>query len=164
MNTGLLKSILLLCACLVLPAQADIAHKWVDADGVTHYSDEPPADAAAPATAIELPAAGRRATSPGDDYYSIANQWQRMHQERLERDRIALEKARLRAAREAAGSESPPPAQPRYVVETHGRVYPRRPYRWYGNKRHGYKTPVGQGKFPPGLHPGRNLGVGGYQQ
>ncbi len=154
-------AILIVSACLAVPVQAELVHKWVDADGVTHYSDDPPATDATQATSIEVPAPGSRTTHPQDDYYSIANQWQRMHRERLERDRIALEKAKVKAARENSRRESERRAQSetRYVVEKRGYAYP-----WYGHGHRPYKPVVVPRKYPPGLHPGRNLSQGGYHQ
>jgi len=148
----------LLLTCLASPLHADLIHKWVDADGVTHYSDEPPADAATTATGIELPAAARRVAQPQNDYYSIDRQWQRMRQERLERDRIALEKARIRAARQAR--ETVPAARaPEYAVSRP--VYP-----VYFKHRHRFfrprAQPVSKRSAPPGLHPGRNQLRGGF--
>lgn len=155
------RTILIITACLALPVQAEIVHKWVDADGITHYSDDPPAADAAQATSIEVPAAGARATHPQDDYYSIANQWQRMHRERLERDKIALEKARVRAAREQSRRESERDRQTetRYVVENRGYGYP-----WYRHGHRPHKPVVVPRKYPPGLHPGRHRSVGGFRQ
>jgi len=94
----------LVLACGVTPhASAAAAHKWIDADGVTHYSDKPPNSVET--TLIELPERGALETAsengrPADDYYSISNQWQRMNQERVERERLALERAKLRAAQQ----------------------------------------------------------------
>ncbi len=150
-------TILVVGACLVVPAQAEIVHKWVDADGVTHYSDEPPAADAAEAISIEVPASASRANRAQNDYYSIANQWQRMHRERLERDKIALEKARVRAAREESEREAR--TETRYVVENRRYAYP-----WYGYGHRPHKPVVIPRKYPPGLHPGRNRSLGGIRQ
>ncbi len=151
-------------ACLLAPAQADIVHKWVDADGVTHYSDDPPENAATEATAIEVPVPTARETHPEDDYYSIANQWQRMHQERLARDKIALEQARVRAARESSRrqAETSTSSETRYADRDRGHGYS-----WYGYGHRPYRPHKRASiprKYPPGLHPGRNVGLGGYKQ
>jgi len=34
--------LVILAGCAFLPASAAVVNKWVDADGVTHYSDEAP--------------------------------------------------------------------------------------------------------------------------
>lgn len=90
----------ILQACLLSPAAAGVAHKWVDADGITHYSDAAPASAVAAVTRINL-----EVSAPGsrqNGFHSIANQWQRMHRERQQRERLKMEKARLEAAQQPA--------------------------------------------------------------
>lgn len=118
-------------ACLSLPAAAAEVHKWVDADGVTHYADTPPASDAAAVTRLDVTV--EASTRDKGDYYSIANQWARMHRERLERERIALEKARLEAARQAQRAEvvyvEKPAADNRYAVKLF-------PGRWYRHADH----------------------------
>lgn len=47
------------------------------------------------------------APDPQADYYSIANQWKRMREEREAKTRLRLEKARIRAS-ESAKAEPPP--------------------------------------------------------
>lgn len=117
--------------CGGLPtAQAAGVHKWVDAQGLTHYSDEPPG--AVETTLIELPqptvAKGDDDEKPAGDYYSISNQWQRMNQERLERERLDLERAKIRAARQtpAADTADRDEDEVRYVTV----------YRGFGLRRH----------------------------
>lgn len=85
-----------LIAAALTPGHAAVAHKWVDADGLTHYSDTPPA-ASTPVTRIDLTAA--KNTTREEGFHSIANQWQRLQRERWRRDRVELEKARLEAAK-----------------------------------------------------------------
>lgn len=132
-------------------------HKWVDDDGVTHYSDEPPQSAAT--TLIELPKPARADSAggsgePQDDYYSISNQWQRMHLERLERERLNLERERIRAAR-----QTPPAAakddddEVRYVPLYSGFGYyrpHRRHHRYHDGGRHKPQAPAQSslGTFP----------------
>ena len=117
----------LAAACLSLPATAAEVHKWVDADGVTHYADAPPAAADTTVTRIDVKV--EPSTTGKDNYYSIANQWARVHRERLQRERIALENARLEAARQAQRTEvvhvEKPAAENRYAVK----LFPGRRYR-----------------------------------
>ena len=54
---------LLLTAGLILPAGAEVVHKWVDADGITHYSDAAPLDPGAETLAIEVTAPPPRASA-----------------------------------------------------------------------------------------------------
>ena len=110
---------LLLGAASGFAAQAGVVHKWVDADGTTHYSDEAPIDAQLQVNRIEIDESEQAAVKSTDDYYSIANQWKRMHRERLERDRIALEKARLRASKQVVERVvvQQPATETRYLVD-----------------------------------------------
>ncbi|MDH3446645.1 MAG: DUF4124 domain-containing protein [Gammaproteobacteria bacterium] len=89
-------------ACLSNLAAAAVIHKWVDADGVTHYSDEAPATAEIPVTEIDVPPAQAASGDATEGYYSITNQWERMRRERIEREKLALEKARFEAERQAS--------------------------------------------------------------
>ena len=76
--------------------QAAEIHKWIDERGVTHYSDEAPQSSGTAVTQLEISTHGSPepalSQTPGD-YYSIANQWQRMHQERLQQQRLELQRA-----------------------------------------------------------------------
>lgn len=45
----LLCSLLLLCTCVAVTAQAAEVYRWVDHDGVVHYADKPPSPGARPA-------------------------------------------------------------------------------------------------------------------
>lgn len=92
---------LVLSSCACLPVTAGVVHKWIDADGVTHYSDTPPEIETVAATRIELPETVIHSKAGASGYYSIANQWQRLHRERLERDKLALEQARQKAIQSA---------------------------------------------------------------
>lgn len=120
-----------------LSAYADQVHKWVDEKGVTHYSDKAPTSSTTQITLIEVPAKHTSAIDVEKDYYSITNQWMRIHEERLEREKIKLERAKLKAV------QRPPtpqvvylnePNEDRYVVG-----YPyfyHRKHKYYRN-RHG---------------------------
>ena len=54
--------IAILTSCALLPAYAAGVHKWVDAKGITHYSDEAPPSATVVVTLIEV-SATRSATA-----------------------------------------------------------------------------------------------------
>jgi hypothetical protein len=85
---------------LLSPAAAgDVVYRWVDEDGITHFSDSPPAartTAQGDVESIALPENLPAAVNPAEDYYSIVNQWKRMREERNEREKLALEEERLR--------------------------------------------------------------------
>ena len=133
--------IALLVAGPLAPVCAAVVHKWIDAAGITHYSDKPPPEAQTPVIRIDLPSSAEAAST--DDYHSIANQWARMHRERLERERIELEKARLQAEQQPAKSEVVYVERPATGTSFVG-IYPvyrylRHGYRYRPPYRHGYK-------------------------
>ncbi len=70
-------------------------HTWVDAHGVTHFSDTPPTDESQ-VEVIHMQDFDA-ASASGNDYYSISNQWQRLREERLSLERLHLEKKKARA-------------------------------------------------------------------
>ena len=145
---------------VLLPAYADVVHKWVDEKGITHYSDEAPVADTSEMIQIELPRTPQAAAAAQGDYYSIANQWERMLNERLERAKLKLEHDRLKAAKREDKPDKvyiQEPDETRYVGIYYGhRRHHRRSarsssYLNHPNKRLMYKA------YPPGLHPGRNL-------
>ena len=154
---------LLLGGCAAL-AQASVIHKWVDADGVTHYSDEPPTGDVTGLEQIDLPTPAIAAHRRASDYYSIANQWRRMHRERIE-----LERARAARAGETAGAsrggdtivvqlpESRPSVtvlprhRPRIIAPEVGAPPARR-----------HPLAIPGRDWPVGLHPGRAKLRGGF--
>ena len=127
----------LFACCTAMPVFAVGVHKWIDEQGVTHYSDEAPE--ATETTLIDLPepAAGQAGGGIAEDYYSISRQWERMNRERLEREKLELERARIAATRQ------PPPAT--VYVENSGEdrivpIYVDFRYRKsYGHRKH-YRT------------------------
>jgi hypothetical protein len=136
--------------------QAAAIHKWVDERGVTHYSDKAPASLEAGVTQLDISTGEDSRTAlaanPGH-YYSIANQWQRMNQERLQRQQLELQRAALQVERRAAAEPAIDDSEPRstrYVV-----AYPYRYHRRYRHRaRHHAQGPRHQpgqnslGSFP----------------
>jgi hypothetical protein len=123
----------ILTSCALLPAYAAGVHKWVDAKGATHYSDEAPTSATAVVTLIKVPTTRSATADAANDYYSIANQWQRLHKERLEREKIKLAKAKQKSTQQQA----PPryvyikePKETRYVA-----AFPGFSHYKYGHRR-----------------------------
>jgi hypothetical protein len=110
-------------------------HKWVDEKGITHYSDQAPGPATS-VTHFEVNTRGYASSSAlrdSDRFYSIANQWKRINQERLQRQQFALQQAALKVNTQA----STRPLRHAYD-ERAGRIVvinSRRAYR-----RHGYKN------------------------
>ncbi len=135
-------------------AQAATIHKWVDERGVTHYSDKAPDNPEASVTRLDISTGERDRTALAantDHYYSIANQWQRMNQERLQRQQLELQRAALSVERRAAPQPTIDKSESstRYVV-----AYPYRYNRFHRRHRHHGKTPRHQpsrrslGSFP----------------
>ena len=86
------RSLLILLGFILLPAQAAVVHKWIDADGVTHYSDTAPGSSPAQVSIIDIPERNLVKTDVDNDYYSIRNQWQRLYKERIEKQKLELAK------------------------------------------------------------------------
>ena len=146
-------ALVLLAGSNWITAYAATVHKWVDEKGMTHYSDSPP-------PALEIDVTQVKISSPGTDkatvskqpgnYYSIANQWQRIQQEGQQRRQFELQRAKLkqdRSPRQVPVQHDNQADNNRYVA-----VYPRRFHR-----RHPYKShqpgpskpqPVSLGAFP----------------
>lgn len=96
-------------ALLLRTAAGDTVYTWVDAEGVTHFSDMPPAtNTAAPGdiTTIALPEGYPAAVDPAADYYSVTNQWQRMRAELAATEELALQRERNRVERLRAEQET----------------------------------------------------------
>ena len=131
-------------------ASAVEIHKWVDNKGVTHYSDSAPSNPATSITRLEISSGNTTRTelsTPSDQYYSIANQWQRLQQERLQQQHLELQRAALNV------NKAVEPERADYRDESHSTrylvAYPVRKHR-----RHGY----------PKVHPRSRQGHGHSQQ
>ncbi len=153
-------------SCALLPAQAAVVHKWVDADGITHYSDQAPEPSTTQVTLIEVPETRSVKGNMNNDFYSIVNQWQRMHKERIEHEKLKLEQAKLKAAQQSATPQfvyiNEPPAK--QVVYAYPGAYYRRHNRshYYKGHRHNSGYRHYRGKPPIGLHAGR-LKLGSFK-
>lgn len=169
MNRTIAIQSLVILLALLLPARAAVVHKWIDADGVTHYSDTAPGSSTTEVSVIDIPERNWVKTNLDDDYYSIRNQWQRIYKEGLAKQKLELEKTRQKAASEAATP------QVVYIKESHEKQYAigylGSFHRRYGRNRlhkkhkhhHGYsRNRYYRGKTPIGLHPGR-LKLGSYR-
>ena len=153
---------MLLSSCVFAPVSAAVVHKWIDEKGVTHYSDAAPETPATMVTRIDLRDRNPAKNSVKNDYYSIKNQWQRLHKERLEQEKLKLEKARQEAALRSAEPQVvyiDEPREKQTAVFYQGSYHPR-----YGHgrshKRHkrkpGYRNKwYYRGGAPAGLHAGR---------
>jgi len=123
-------AVFLLAVTSYAGVQAAPIHKWTDERGVTHYSDKAPASPEAGVTRLDISTGEDSRTAPAaspDHYYSIANQWQRMNQERLQREQLELQRAALSVERRAAAQPviaATEPRSTRYIV-----AYPYRYHR-----------------------------------
>lgn len=98
--------IALLLLAVTIPVFAGSVHKWVDAQGVTHYSDQMPEEnqntvKQVAVTKIDVSDEYNVADNQ-QDYYSVTNQWARMREERIARKQIQLEKAKIKTAQQPA--------------------------------------------------------------
>ncbi len=128
MRRALIAPFAILLCSICLPSSATVVHKWVDADGVTHFSDEPPTGIALEVDTVEFNGNLPPPVDTRDDYYSIANQWKRMREEREAKTRLRLEWARIRAdaSPEVLRAEPPPAHAATYypvVVDPYARHY-----------------------------------------
>lgn len=93
--------IIMLILCLPLPLSAVSVYQWTDEQGVTHFSDEAPVNdnAGKPVSSFEVEEAYPQTRDPEEDYYSISNQWQRANDDRMAREKLKLERDKIRASR-----------------------------------------------------------------
>ena len=106
MKTSILTASLMLGLCFVsLPGYAQTVKKWVDEQGVTHYSDQKPLDGATEAKEIEVPKAGVTEFDAEDANERIQKQLQQMEQDREVREREAEQKQKAKALEEALERE-----------------------------------------------------------
>ncbi|WP_405227023.1 DUF4124 domain-containing protein [Lentisalinibacter sediminis] len=120
-------------------AHAGQIYHWVDEDGVAHYSQTPPAEAAVPVETREITTSTPDDYDPDDYEYSVMNQAARIHAEwaALAEERAKEQEARRearRAAQEHLAHESYERREDRYGWR-YGRevyypvVHPRPPHR-----------------------------------
>ncbi len=70
--------------------------KCIDDQGVTHYSEHPPAGCASGVETLNLDPLVSFSGQGPEDYFSVINQARRMHEERIALERHRLEKRLLR--------------------------------------------------------------------
>ncbi|NKB36045.1 MAG: DUF4124 domain-containing protein [Gammaproteobacteria bacterium] len=119
MNTRhlLVPFVFVLTGSLAFPLSAVSVFKWVDSEGVTHFSDETPGhdnmtDQLSQYTIEENFPENR---DPDEDYFSIVNQWKRTSDEREARLKSQAERREARRARV--------PTQTQVLVQEPRRVY-----------------------------------------
>lgn len=129
-SAGVSRTVILLLLTLARFAHAGEemrveVYKWVDADGVTHYSEAPPAQSRAEVASFERMNLEFNPARPlqAQDYYSIINQAKRMEASRLARERLKHERERLRVQRLAQHAATRG-ADPRASDTSNRYVYP----------------------------------------
>lgn len=143
-------AILLLC----LPGAAWPAevYSWTDTEGVTHYSETPPADRS-DSTLLELEPVPVVASPAADDYYSVANQAARMEARRLEQERQRAEIQRLRAEARRAAAAAEATARDRAdaaaVQQQEPHYYPLYPWPPYGHRPRPHRYEPARAPYPP---------------
>ncbi|MEZ5542707.1 MAG: DUF4124 domain-containing protein [Pseudomonadota bacterium] len=139
--------------CLPVSGGSAPVYSWTDADGVTHYSESPPPDAATEHATLELEPAPVLPPPMADDYYSVANQAARMEARRLEQERRRAEIRRLQAeAQRAAAEAAAAAAQPPEAAEARTEVwYPLYPWQRFGYRPypHAHEYPQRPPQRPP---------------
>ena len=122
---------------LAVNVHASEIYKWVDEDGIVHFSDTMPADDTK-VESLRLNATNPPDYDPSNDPYSIRNQADRIGEtwSRLEEER----EARREKQREAALR------QPAYVYQPYDSYYDRNRYPYF---RPGLRPPSYPGHRPP---------------
>lgn len=93
-------------------ADAAQVYTWTDSEGVTHYSQRPPRDAAVEPSAMEMPTAPAGRAVQDDDYFSVIRQAERMETRRLENERLRAERLKAEAEAKKARAEAWAARQP----------------------------------------------------
>jgi hypothetical protein len=143
-TTGICLSILLsVPASLASAAQV---YTWVDAVGVTHFSETPPPNPATGTQLVNIQPSPTSADAPVEDFYSVINQAERMEKSRLAKEKLAAEKKQADAEASKARAEATALQQRSYNNSTNDdtRYYPAYPYYPYyghhpGRPGHGHK-------------------------
>ena len=130
-------------------ANAAAIHKWVDDKGVTHYSDAAPSSPITSVTRLEISTGNTTKTalsSTSDQYYSIANQWQRVQRERLQQQQLELQRVAINVNKSVdpkRAEDSDESHTARYLV-----AYPARKHRRHGYPKYHPRPRRGHGYAP----------------
>lgn len=104
LRTSLFPALALASALLPGPAAALEIYKWIDADGVVHYSEsQPERPTATPVESFRIASTNSPAYDPDDYYWSILNQAERIGEQW---SAIQEDKAEERAHAHAAATEA----------------------------------------------------------
>lgn len=132
-NSVIAASILLGLMFAAGSTQAQTVKKWVDEEGVTHYSDQVPVDGGPGVKEVEVPEANVTPVDTEDANKRIQEQLKKMEQDRLAREQEAREKEEARALEEALEREELIPEEEKKKKDRSGRghrpgdTYPKPP-------------------------------------
>jgi|GEM_PF-1337989 hypothetical protein len=154
LQTLVFSLVVLVLGFFATATEAYTVHSWLDEFGVRHYADSPPPATSTEPSRIEFADAAEPGEGETSDYYSIANQWARMRDERDDNAQLALERKKLQVQREpVATATTSAPAN-----------YPVGGYRTFGNYAPYYPSQRGYRRnFVVEPHPHQYHNRGGYQ-
>lgn len=104
-NSVFAASILFGLSFAAFPAYAQTVKKWVDEDGITHYSDQKPSGDEGEVKEVEVPKANVTEYETEEANERIQKQLQKMEQDRKAREEAAQAKERAKAIEEAIERE-----------------------------------------------------------
>ena len=148
MNIRTVSPLIIFLLLPIAQSSAEQVYTWVDESGTTHFSEAPPNDEAISAEQINLQPAPSAGNIAGDDFYSVANQADRMERTRLENEKLTAERLQAEAEARKASAEARAAQQIQYQGSSQddARYYPA--YSYYP----GYRHRPGYGNKP---HPGK---------
>lgn len=161
MNIRTISPLLIFLLLPIAQSSAEQAYTWVDENGTTHFSEAPPNNDAISAEQINLLPAPSAGKIVGDEFYSVANQADRMERTRLENEKLTAERLQAEAEANRARAEARATQQIQYQgnSEEDTRYYPAYPY--YLNNRHqpgyGHRPHPGKPGKPGNLPAGRPM-------
>ena len=169
MNIRTVSSLIIFLLLPIAQPSAEQVYTWVDENGTTHFSEAPPNDEAISAEQINLLPAPSAGNIVGDDFYSVANQADRMERTRLENEKLTAERLQAEAEARKASAEARAAQQTTYQKNTQddARYYPAYPYYLNYGRRPGYghKPHPGKPGKPGNLPAGRPMSsLGGRSQ
>ena len=104
-NSVFAASILFGLSFAALPAYSQTVKKWVDEEGVTHYSDQRPSAGEAQVKEVEIPKANVTEFETKEANERIQKQLQQLEQDRKAREQATQAKERAKAVEEAIERE-----------------------------------------------------------
>lgn len=105
LNPSIIVAIVSICLSSGSVAYAQTVKKWVDEEGVTHYSDQAPVDGGNPAEEIELPEANVTEFDSKESYERIQKKLQELERDREAREQEAEQQEETKAIEEALKRE-----------------------------------------------------------